>query len=281
MSRVPLVVEPELRAAAPRPTGNGLRRRLVATLAVGLFFVACLAVVADELFQPDAFQIRHITVSGTLHHVDRQVLADSVRASLTGNFFSVNMNTVEAALEQLPWVATASVARRWPDTLQVEVHEQKPVARWGADRWLNDRQQIIDLPATPDLETLPRLAGPVGSEAEVYRRYQHWDPVLRAAGLRLRELDLSARRAWTVKVEEPAAPTTDAAAVTVPAPLIVTLGRDHPDRRLSLFALSYQSWMHGLGRAMAAVDMRYPNGLAISWRDADRRNLAAAGSTPN
>jgi cell division protein FtsQ len=75
----------------------------------------------------------------------------------------VDLDAARARLKALPWVADASVSRRLPDTLIVDVVERRPVALWQ----FHHRLSAIDragVPLTADrlerFATLPLVVGP-------------------------------------------------------------------------------------------------------------------------
>jgi cell division protein FtsQ len=73
---------------------------------------------------------------------------------------SVDLDAVEARVEALPWVADATVSRRWPGTVVVRVRERTAVAvaGVGSGAVVVDRHGIVLGPATA-ADRLP-LAGP-------------------------------------------------------------------------------------------------------------------------
>jgi cell division protein FtsQ len=89
-----------------------------------------------------------------------------------GHFFTVDLESVRALFESIPWVRRAELRRRWPDCLEVRIEEQVPLARWGQQR--RDTQLVNadgQLFRGQSDATLPLLSGPAGSEGEVARRY--------------------------------------------------------------------------------------------------------------
>ena len=100
------------------------RRRLLFVLGgvVGLGVTA----VSVAYYTP-LFAARHVRVEGAVHTSASQVVRV---AGLAGHppLLAVNGGGDAARLEALPWVATASVERRWPDSVVVRVVERAPVA---------------------------------------------------------------------------------------------------------------------------------------------------------
>ena len=85
----------------------------------------------------------------------------------------------------MPWVYAASVRRRWPDALVVNIEEQRPVARWGLDGFLNHEGEYFPGDFSDRWADLARLEGPEGSEVAMTRRYQNLESLLAPTGLQV------------------------------------------------------------------------------------------------
>ena len=116
-------------------------RRRLRVLVVGLVGTGCL-VGAWFLIHSPVFSARSVTVTGNVHETAAQVEA---KAGLAGHppLLDVNTGAAASAIEQLPWVRSATVHVSWPDGVHIEVSEEiqrlvvsEPGGRWeslGAD----------------------------------------------------------------------------------------------------------------------------------------------------
>ncbi len=116
--------------------------------------------------------ITQVSVTGRFQRVSPIEVEQAVKARVrdTG-LISVDLAAVQRAVEQLPWVDSATVDRQWPRALSIRVVEQVAAARWGANGLLNTRGELFISEARHIPPELPRLSGPRGSENEVARRY--------------------------------------------------------------------------------------------------------------
>jgi cell division protein FtsQ len=76
--------------------------------------------------------------------------------------FSVELSELKSQIEALPWVRTASIGRRLPDTLWVRLEEHRPVARWmdGTRQVLvSDAREIFKVKNANRYKELPLLFG--------------------------------------------------------------------------------------------------------------------------
>ncbi len=141
--------------------------------------------------------ITQVSVTGRFQRVSPVEVEQAVKARVRDmGLVSVDLAAVRRAVEQLPWVDSATVERRWPRALNIRVVEQVAAARWGANGLLNTRGELFISEARHIPPELPRLSGPRGSEAEVARRYLAAQGQLIEAGMRLTAVRLDPRGAW-------------------------------------------------------------------------------------
>lgn len=246
------------RDLARRRALRARRRRLALGWLAGLAVFCVVVVAVDRLLAPGAFPVQQVEVSGDLQHVDPAALREEVRRHASGNFFAVDLERVRNAAEAMPWVHRAEVRRQWPGTLQVRVHEQTPIARWGEHAWLNEQGRVIELPGAYSAPGLPRLAGPAGHEQEVLARFREWREILAAAGIALEGLELSERRSWRASMRPEGLSG---------APIDLVVGTERPRSRIERFTRVWHQGLDAEASRVARVDLRYPNGFALTPRE--------------
>jgi cell division protein FtsQ len=122
--RAPVTIDPRILERREEVARQRSRHRLQVIGAVGAV-VMVVGAVWGVLHSP-VLAARHITVIGAIHTGVGPVVA---AAALDGQpLVDVDPGAVAARVEALPWVAHATVARHWPDTLVVTVVERVPVA---------------------------------------------------------------------------------------------------------------------------------------------------------
>jgi cell division protein FtsQ len=229
---------------------NACANTLYAFAAAAAVYAGIHAVIHSPLLP-----VRHVALQGELGHVTREQAEGAARAGVTGTFFSVDLDAVRRRFEALPWVRKVEVRRLWPDRIQVAIEEHVALARWGADaqaaRLVNTHGEVFEgKPA--DAEQLPQFAGPLGSAQEVTRRYGAFRQALAPLKLEPRQVLLSPRYAWQVRLSNG---------------LTLELGRDQLKEpvleRLSRFVAFYAQTLGRLNRRLDYVDLRYPNGFAL------------------
>jgi cell division protein FtsQ len=228
----------------------------LAALALGLVAYAGGRVLLDS----PAFLLKTIVVEGTLARVQSREIVDALQGRLRGTFFTVDLEAARSLFEGIPWVRRAELRRRWPDSLEVHIEEQVPLARWGQQRketqLVNAQGELFRGRSDADL---PVLAGPAGSEAEVARRYIAFRDLLAPLGLEPRQVLLSSRLAWQLRLSNG---------------LTVQLGRDSDrdrvEERLARFVSAFPQTLAKSRHRLEYVDLRYPNGFALRISETPR-----------
>ncbi len=225
---------------------------------IGLSF-AGLAVIAVAfsgltllLDQP----IQRVIVTGRLQRVSALDVEKIVRSHLGGaGLVSVDLGNISRGLRTLPWVDRAAVQRSWPRGLKIEIVEQIAVARWNNAGLLNARGDLFLSESRFVPPELPQLAGPPGTEQEVTARYLAAQGHLTEAGMRLAALELDARGAWSLTLDNG---------------VVVRLGRQQIDQRFERFMVAAAKLVSQRATDIAYVDMRYSNGFAVGWKGGER-----------
>ena len=236
------------------------RQALIGLAAVGVTILTVMAVAADRLLRPGAFPIKELRLEGEFNHLNPDTVRAAIVRELGDNYFSLDLSRIEQAVEALPWAYQATVQRSWPHGLTVRVEEQHPVARWGEKNWLNDKAEIIELEQMVETD-LVSLSGPDGVAAEVWRKYNEWLPLLRSQGMEIGSLDVDERYAWSLQV------ILDQSKHKFQ----VFLGVDDHNQRLNRF-LSAFATLKPEGDSLLHVDLRYPNGMAVTRRDVQQEH---------
>ncbi len=194
----------------------------------------------------NVFAIRQVTVVNRLTDVDTGLLESAIRGDLRGTFFNVSPHRVRTSLKRIPWVRDVVVERRWPYALDIRVEEYRAVGYWGDSDLLSDRGEVFRASARAPM---PRFDGPVSAAPETLARYREAKLLLAPLGLEIKSMSVSSRGALTMSMRNG---------------LVLELGREHIELRLSRFASLYSTWSAAERETVARVDLRYKSALAIA-----------------
>jgi len=227
----------------------------IADLLILAASAALLVAAAVWLVRVPSLPVKQVVFVEEMAHTRRAEIEQVLPATLRANFFSLNLESVRAALEKLPWVRKAEVRRVWPSRLEIRVEEHRPAARWGEGRGelVNSYGEVFA--ATPTaLESgrMPLLYGPQGTAPEVLKRYGEFIEAFAPVGARPTQVILSPRLAWQARLD---------------SGMSVDIGREQQKAtvhdRLQRFIEVYPETIGKRSTVPAVVDLRYPNGFAM------------------
>ena len=216
---------------------------------VGLLFVA--VAIYQQLQSVLSQPVDRVAITGTLQHVDKNVLIEQLKPMLNEGFVLLNLDAIRKQLEQEPWIDQVRVVRRWPNQVLVDIREQQPIARWGQAGFLNHRGQLFEPKVVPKVNSLPLLDGPSGESEQVMNNFRSLTELLRQRNLQLYSLLLDERGNWVAVLE---------------GDVKITLGQDQIMSKMRRFMRSYQHALVADFERVESIDMRYSNGLAVAWK---------------
>ena len=238
-----------VRNKLPYPVNDLLGVLVLMTSLTGKFMVLLLMTMVLLgllwLLQPTTLPIKRVYVEGDIERLDINDLRSLVGKKANGGFFNLNISAMRAALIELPWVRDVVVYRVWPDGLRLVIHEQTAFARWKDTGLLNEYGEYFAPGNIALFNHLPVLQGPEEAKISILEKFK----LLRKAGLPVAYLQLDERRAWQFEMTNGTH---------------IMLGKTDFEarvKRLVGFAVNSKKLAQ-----VQKIDMRYTNGLAVSWK---------------
>lgn len=195
--------------------------------------------------------IERVVINGEFERVSAIQLEQLLVPHLAAGFLSADLHAMRTDLVEVPWVVRASVRRRWPGTIEVNITEQKPAAVWSDTGLLNIDGELFVAKASHVPAELPRLYGPEGSEQRVSQMYFRIEERLEQRGLAAVALYLDNRGAWEMQLLNG---------------IRVRIGSRAVEQRINGFFKALDSVISAQTEHIDYVDMRYTNGFAIGWK---------------
>jgi len=184
----PVVVDPRMRSrrvAVRRDQGRRRLKRL--TVALGVTAVLVAVPVASQTPLLDVDRVRVDGVAHTNAADVRRVARIDPGDTMVG----VDADRAAERIEDLPWIAQATVARHWPGTIEIHVTEREPLAvvelAEGRVALVDKDGRVLEVTRQPPAG-LPEVTGVRGRVAEgedLGRATRDALTVLRALGERL------------------------------------------------------------------------------------------------
>lgn len=245
-----VVVKEARKLQLPKPDFSVLKRVFWPVTLVMLMAAALL--LGDRVLPLIDRPIGKISVHGELSQASQEAIEQLLAPYAGSSFFSADMSALRSELEQLPWIYQAEVRRVWPDQVRVTLEEQLPIARWGDAALLNNNGAAFTPRDRQNYQSLPLLQGPQRAQQQVMQQYQMLSQMLRPLGFSITRLELRERGSWFL---------------TTGQGLELLLGRDHLVEKVQRFIAIYNKALKDKAANIASVDLRYPNGLAVAWRE--------------
>ncbi len=207
-------------------------------------------VAVPQMPRGPLFPLHKVEVTGDLQRLDSQLLRERLLPGARGGFFDVDVQGLRQRVAGFPWVAAVQISRRWPDQLVITITEREPVARWRSEGLLDSEGKFFSVEKLLEFSALPLLAGPDGSESEVFAAYQFFSNALVALPRPVNEVELDGRGVWRLR-------TMDGVELVL---------RGTPQQApLARLLQVYQDQLMPHWDKVRSVDTRYSDGLAVAF----------------
>lgn len=201
--------------------------------------------------KPAQFPVTTVQVVGELHHLEKNEVYQAVMPELHNGFFGVSVSRLQTKMVDMPWIASASVRRVWPEKLIIILNEEHPIAAWNSDALLNQAGELFYPNPATFPSGLPKLIGPEGKEKQVLEQFFKMNKTLSPLALTIAKVELAPRGAWHLSLSNG---------------IDVILGTDEIADRLQRFVLSYSKLSIESQTKVSYVDLRYTNSMAVGWK---------------
>ncbi|MDQ8934242.1 cell division protein FtsQ/DivIB [Acinetobacter rudis] len=197
-------------------------------------------------------RVAALNVVGISSDVEKQYIVQHLQPVVQNNYFTSDLEQIRDRTLEIPWVDRVVVSRTWPNSISVRIVPRHAIARWGTGRLLSDAGVVFTEATAKDNSKLPMLHGPLGQSKVMMRRYNEINQLFQPAQLRLKDLYLTDRMTWFMQFD---------------SGLRVIVDQDQTMSKLQRLNQLVQSDLKPVWSQVAAIDLRYRNGLAIQWKN--------------
>ena len=256
-----------------RTTWQMVRLAFECVLIAGLLIAIAVTAynIYQRVLQQNLFPLKRVIIREPLRYGDMGEVSEIIRNHHQRDLMHMDVALLADEMQRLDWIAKASVYKRWPDAVEVELEERVPVVRWGGSAYLDAAGEPFSIPDNDKLRQLFTLHGPDGYEKQVLQYYQLIAPWLASQHLEIKELLLDQRLIWHARLDNG---------------LDVILGRDQLNERLKKLAVVNAKVIEPYQRYIDAIDLRYHDGFSVRWKPGVKpvtaeKNTARSGGQPN
>ena len=194
-------------------------------------------------------QIRQVKLLGDLRYLDAENLTKDLSVKFDGSYLDTTLTEVVSEVESHPWISNASVRRVWPDTLLIEIVEQRPVAVYNDTQYLGSSGDLFEPPELVE-KPMPRLYGALSETSQVYSHYRVFSDRL-ADLAKVTSVSRGHDLGWEIVMDQG---------------FTLQLGRVDILGRLARARDILKQLDKDRLRQIRKVDARYDNGIALAWR---------------
>ncbi|WP_260680418.1 cell division protein FtsQ/DivIB [Thalassotalea sp. PS06] len=229
------------------------------------FIVTCIGLVfglsrvLQGMMQENVAPVSSLVINGNMPYTQRDEIVSAITRAKLDNFFQLDVNQIQRQVEALPWVYSVTVRKQWPNELRVYVEDQKPVAQWNRDFFINEHGTIFQAAQERVTHPLPKLFGPEGSEKVALENYRNLSELLTFIQSDISELVLTERFAWQLTLSDG---------------IYLNLGREDRVKRLQRYMDAYPQIkaQQTEQQQVDYVDLRYDTGLAVGFKPKQQKD---------
>lgn len=204
-------------------------------------------------------RVAKLDIVGTQTAQQTEQVRELVLPVMQGNYFTADLEQIRDRTLAVSWVDRVVVSRAWPNQIRVRVMPKHPIARWGSGRLLSDNGEVFQSADALPQRHLPLLHGPIGQSKVMMRRYNEINQLFLPVGMQLKELYLTDRMTWFMQFN---------------TGVRVIVDQEQTMSKLQRLSHLARTDLKPVWPRVAAVDLRYRNGLALQWKNAQPPPIA-------
>ena len=224
---------------------------------MALLFIGLIWLIGHEMevrlpaVKIASLPIKYVRTEGVFQYLSKDNVKAALQPLVTTAFFDADMQAMQKAVSALPWVETVTVKRVWPEAIDIKITEKKPYVRWNKDSLITEQGVIFTPKNIEEFINLTVLSGPDRQQVKVLEMMKGIKTTLADQSMELTEFSVNDRGAWKIRLS---------------TGLELLLGRNDQLKKLQRFLKTLTVLKQEQVDAMAIVDLRYPNGYAVSWK---------------
>ncbi len=219
---------------------------LLVLFSIGYLLYLTVSWMLDEKRLP----LSKMVIQGELEYVSGQDIQLVLsQMDNVGTFMSQDVDELQQAISENPWVAQAAIRKQWPDLVKIYLVEHKASAIWNGNALLNLSGDVFHADVAELKQDKVKLYGPQESNTEVLSTWREINPLFASLGLNISSLVLNERRAWQIILDNG---------------IRLEIGKESLIERVKRFVSLYRQLGEEAQR-VSYIDLRYDTGAAVGW----------------
>lgn len=210
--------------------------------------------------------INQVVVEGSFEYISQSSLEKMISQNIQQSFIRESLHSIQQKIQENPWVDNVVLRRQWPDQLYVVVTEQRPIARWGKEGFVNYRGELIKVDDGSKIKDLPVLNGNEKEALTIMKQYQLLSQTMAPFGISVVELEENQLGSWQVRLSNG---------------WNLLAGRTDVVKKVQRLMQLWSENKIPQTKPIKMIDMRYQNGLAIRWHDEEQHAKRASLKNAN
>jgi cell division protein FtsQ len=228
-------------------TNQNKRKLVVLSLfAVILLIRLMLMVVSSK----DIFPINNLKIEAPYHFISRHHIQRILQPYLNQSFLVFSEKNLMTDIKKISWTESVRVKKVWPDHVIVQILERNPVAIYN-NMLLSEKGDLFKPLKMKKFSVYPRFYGPKTQQKDILHIYEKLSKLLKTQDLFISAIHLRENQAWDI---------------TLNTGVKLRLGKQDIEQRLNRFVQVYPRLFAARFDQIVSIDLRYPNGIAVSWK---------------
>ena len=206
-------------------------------------------------------KIAVVRIEGSLAYISESEIQNSLRPFTSESMVTVDLDKIRQTLLEYAWIHQVNIRREWPETIVVDIEEQRAIARWNDRALVNQQGQIFTPEDGGEQLHLPLLLGPLDAEFVVMEQYQKFSQLLYPFGLKLTSLTMNERHAWQFELDNG---------------VQITIGKNQVMEKMRRFTGFLEDGFLARLDEVQSIDLRYNNGLAVLPIDKETEEMVSS-----
>ena len=219
---------------------------VLSMFALILFIRLVLMVISNK----DLFPITNLKIEASYRFISRHHLQTILKPYLNQSYLMFSEKKLAQDIKKIPWTETVTVKKTYPDQVVVQIMERNPVAIYN-NMVLSEKGDLFMPLKMKKMSGYPHFYGPERQQKDILHIYEKLSKLLKTQDLFISEIHLHENQAWDL---------------TLNNGVILRLGKQDIEQRLLRFIHVYPKLFVARFDRISCIDLRYSNGIAVSWK---------------